>query len=423
VNVFHLCTYDLRGGASRAAYRLHQGLRDLGVASSMLVQFKASEDRQVILAHPNTRAGRAGAQLRAVADRLPLQLYGRYDKAEFSPHWLPDGVPSRIKGLPADVVHLHWVSTGFLSVESIGRLDRPVVWTLHDMWPFTGGCHYSGDCAGYRQSCGACPELHSSAELDLSRWVWRRKAASWNKLDMTLVCPTSWMAKRAQASSLFAGGRVQVIPLGINTDVYRPVDSTVARQLLHLPFDKKLVLFGAQGGADNVRKGRDLLEQALLRATNSAAWSNLHLVVFGSPENTGAHELTSITTHLGQLHDDLSLVLAYSAADVMIVPSREDNFPLTALEALACGTPVVGFDSTGLADVIDHQQNGYLARSFNVDDLLSGILWVLEDDERRRRLARQARVKTQEHFAIARVASAYLDLYEQAVEAHTLALR
>jgi glycosyltransferase involved in cell wall biosynthesis len=381
----------------------------------MLVQFKSSDDGHVLLDHPNTRAARAGAHIRAVAERLPLLVYHQHDRAEFSPHWMPDNVPARLRHDPADILHLHWVSTGYLSVESIGRLERPVVWTLHDMWPFTGGCHYSGECTAYRHNCGSCPELDSSSTWDLSRWVWQRKSTHWQKLDLTVVCPTRWMAERARASSLFADRPVRVIPLGIDTTVYRPIDAVTARHVLGLPLDKKLVLFGALGGAENERKGRDLLEAALSQVASTAIARDLQLVVFGSSSGTGETPLRAMTRHLGHLHDDVALALAYSAADVMIVPSREDNFPLTALEALACGTPVVGFDTTGLVDMVDHLRTGYLAHSFDVRDLLNGILWVLEDDARRRHLGRVARTKVEADFSIARVAEAYTKLYYEAL--------
>jgi glycosyltransferase involved in cell wall biosynthesis len=281
------------------------------------------------------------------------------------------------------------------------------------MWPFTGGCHYSHDCEAYRRSCGACPELLSHAQWDLSRWVARRKASAWKDLNLTIVTPSSWLAERAAASSLFAGYRIHVVPLGINTSVYRPIDQSVARHLLGLPTDKKLILFGALGADTNGRKGRDLLEAALLRVKNPELRSSLQLVVFGAAEGARPNELSAMTTYLGHLHDDLSLALAYSAADVMVVPSREDNFPLTALEALACGAPLVGFDATGARDLIDHQETGYLARSFDVDDLLHGLVWVLENDERRQLLARQARRKVEQRFTIERVANIYVDLYDE----------
>ncbi|MBV9174157.1 MAG: glycosyltransferase, partial [Chloroflexi bacterium] len=312
--------------------------------------------------------------------------------------------------------HLHWLSTGFVSIESIGKLDGPVVWTLHDMWPFTGGCHYSGECTAYSVACGACPELKSSHSVDLSRLVLLRKLAAWKRLNLTVVAPTAWLARRARASRLFGSRPVEVIPLGIDTSTYRPVPIPLARELLGLPQDAKVVLFGALGG--DYRKGRDLLDAALARADQSRATGDLQLIVFGSAGTTRSSDAsTTRTRYLGHLTDDLSLAVAYSAADVMVVPSREDNFPLTALEALACGTPVVGFDSTGLADMVDHCQTGYLARSFDPDDLWRGIQWVLEDDARRRALAQQARDKAVRDFAIEKVAMAYRNLYQRVTSA------
>jgi len=212
MNVLLLNTSDITGGAARAAYRLHQGLQSIGINSQMLVQDKSSNDKTV--AAPKTNLSESIAKTRITFDALPLKLYPQRRDAIFSPQWLPDTVIHRVTQLNPDVINLHWINSGYLQIETVAKLKRPIVWTLHDMWAFTGGCHYSQDCDRYTASCGTCPQLHSSKDWDLSRWVWQRKAKAWINLNSTVVAPSSWLAKCASSSSLFKDLRVEVIPNG-----------------------------------------------------------------------------------------------------------------------------------------------------------------------------------------------------------------
>ena len=280
------------------------------------------------------------------------------------------------------------------------------------MWPFTGGCHYSEDCDRYRQSCGSCPLLSSHKESDLSRWVWQRKATAWRDLDLTIVSPSEWMADCARDSALLGKRSIEVIPHGLNTRVYKPIDRTVARQALNLPLSKTLILFGAVRATDDPRKGFHLLQPALSKLLRLNQDGEIELVVFGSAESKTFTDLGYPTHALGQLRDDLSLALAYSAADVMVVPSLQESFGQTASEALACGVPVVAFKTTGLIDIIDHQQDGYLAEPFDVDDFARGMAWVLENPDRHQAMSIAARQKVETKFTLELQAQRYQDLFQ-----------
>ncbi|NEO27037.1 MAG: glycosyltransferase, partial [Kamptonema sp. SIO4C4] len=275
-----------------------------------------------------------------------------------------------------------------------------------------GGCHYTEGCDRYQESCGQCPQLASQREKDLSHQVWKRKQKAWKNVNLTIVTPSRWMADCVQASSLFRERRVEVIPFCLDTQLYRPIERPIARQLLNLPPDKTLILFGAIAATADRRKGFHLLIEALQRLSQSEQLTNTELVVFGADEPDNPLDLGFKTHYLGSFADDISLALVYSAADVMIVPSLAESFGQTASEALACGTPVVAFNATGLKDIIDHQENGYLATPYEVEDLAQGIAWVLAGEERYQKLSVNAREKVENCFNLELQANAYHALFK-----------
>jgi glycosyltransferase involved in cell wall biosynthesis len=406
-------TSDLEGGAARAAFRLLQGLVEVGVDAQLLVQHRSSDRADVHGPTSSVRRGLSG--LRQALDSAPLAFYPRRERTIFSPATLPN---PRVVGKlsAADVVHLHWITGGFLRIEAIGAIKRPMVWTLHDSWAFTGGCHVSFECEGFTRRCGRCPNLHSTRERDLSRWVWRRKARAWERSSFAVVAGSRWMAERAKQSSLFAGRRIEVIPPGLDLRAFRPIEKTVARDVLGLPRDARLVLFGAMSATSDRNKGFHLFKPALARVAAMTAPADVRAVVFGASEPRNPEPLGMPVHYVGRLHDDVSLALLYSAADVMVVPSLQEAFAQTATEAMSCGTPVVAFGATGLLDVVDHELNGYLARPYEVEDLARGIAWVLSDDERRARLSREARAKCERALEYRDLARRYAALYASIAE-------
>jgi len=419
VDILHLSTSDIEGGAARAAYRLHSALRHIGVNSHMLVQSRASRDATVSAAYHKQSLGAIGARLRPSADRLPLAAYRNAGSAHFSTQWIPESIAQQVRRRAPNVVHLHWICDGYLQIESLPRMGQPLVWTLHDMWGFTGGCHYSEGCDRYRDACGRCPQLPSGRERDVSRWVWWRKARAWRHWPVVVVSPSRWLAERAQQSSLLSGLPVHVIPHGLDLALYRPVERNRARALLRIPEDgRRLVVFGAISAAADRRKGFDLFGQAIARLNQSEWADRVRLATFGADPSEIKSDLGMASTHLGVLRDDLSLVLAYSAADAMVVPSREEAFGQTASEALACGAPVVCFDTSGLREIVDHGINGYRAVCYDVDDLARGIAWAVEHEPRMQLLARQAREKAQRVFSLDAQARAHERLYREILDAN-----
>ncbi|MDB9430537.1 glycosyltransferase family 4 protein [Microcystis aeruginosa CS-555/01A07] len=401
---------DGRGGAYAAAYRLHQGLRKMGVDSTMLVGDKTRDDHTVL--SPNSKLAKGWSKLTPTLDHLPLMLYPNRDHTPYSIQWISDRIASQVAQLAPDIINLHWVNAGYLQIETVARLNKPLVWTIHDMWPFTGGCHYSGECDRYMKSCGSCPQLHSDQDWDISRWVWQRKAKNWKNLNLTIITPSRWLADCAKNSSLFQNLRIEVIANGLDIKTYRPIEQKLARHLLNLPHDKQLILFGAMSANSDHRKGFQFLLPALQKLNQTKQPYQIELVVFGASEPIDSPDLGFKVHYLGRLNDDILLALVYSAADVMIVPSIQESFGQTASEALSCGTPVVAFNATGLKDIVEHQQNGYLAQPFEVEDLAKGIAWVLEDRERYGKLCDRAREKVVQEFSLEVQAKYYLSVYQ-----------
>lgn len=407
MKILHVSCADISGGAGRAAYRLHKSLLSAGQTSEMLVSNKGSGDFTV-----NGASGRLDEiwkKLRPYFDRFPLIFYPERSKALFSPAWLPfSGIVERIKLLQPDIVHLHWVCEGTMRIEDLAGINVPVVWSLTDMWPFTGGCHYDDNCGRYVNDCGSCPLLKSTKARDLSHRVWSRKRNVYKSLDLTVVGKSRWVAAAASESSLMREKKVVVLPNPIDTAVFSPLEKSLAKKLLNLPLDKKFILFGANEATDDPRKGFKELSAAL----QIIGSEDVELVIFGSNRPRKPPEFPFKSHYIGNLRDDLSLRILYSAAEVMVVPSLQENLSNAILESLACGTPVVSFNIGGNSDLVDHAQNGYLSAPLDVEDLAKGIIWVLNSPEYEG-LCSAAREKVLRLFDSRIVAARYISLYEE----------
>jgi len=419
MNVLLVSTDDIAPGAARAAYRLNKSFQKIGIQSQMLVQTKQSDDKTVLGQQSRSGINKALSGLRLTVDHLPLKLYTNREQTNYSLQFIPDDLATKVHQINPDIVSLHWVCGGYLQIESLNKLNRPITWTLRDMWSFTGGCHYSGDCDRYTQSCGNCPKLNSNADYDLSRWVWNRKARAWKDLNLTVVALSQWIGTCASKSSLFKDRRIEVIPNGLDTHTYRPIERQIARNLLQLPHDKHLILFGAVKATSDKRKGFQLLQSALQDLSQSAWQDKLELVIFGASRPEQPIDFGFKAHYLGELHDDLALALVYSAADLLVAPSIEENLPNTVLEAISCGTPCVAFNIGGMPDLIEHHENGYLAQPFKIEDLAQGIAWVLENSDRYQKLSHRAREKAEQEFALEIQAHRYSALFDEILKTST----
>ncbi len=406
-------TNDIEGGAAIAAYRLLKGLQQSRIEAQMLVQSKKSDDYSVI--GPQTKWQKIFGKFTHTLDSIPLRFYKQRKKIIFSPAFLPDNINKKIQDINPDIIHLHWIASGFIRIETLAKINKPIVWTLHDSWAFTGGCHIPFDCKKYTGSCGQCPVLNSNKKNDLSYKIWERKEKSWKNLDLTIVTPSSWLGECAKKSSLFCKTQIEVIPNGIDLNRFKPIDKNIAKDILCLPKDKKMILFGAMSAINDQNKGFHLLKQ-VFKKFQLIGNKNIEFVIFGSSKPRDEENLGFKTHYLGRLNDEISLAVVYSAADTMIIPSIQEAFGQTASESMSCGTPVVAFGTTGLLDIVDHQINGYLAEPFDTTDLAYGIKWVLEDSIRWKQLNQNAREKVIKEFDIIKVAKRYIDLYKDVIK-------
>lgn len=410
MKIIHINHSDILGGASRAAYRIHKALRLHGVNSTMAVNVAQSGD-WTVNGH-KTKLGKILAKIRPQIGALFQQIFQTENKVLHSPAIIPSTWVKRLNASDADILHLHWLNNEMLSIGDIGNLDKPIVWTLHDMWAFCGAEHYTEEFR-WREGYWKDNRPDYESGFDLNRWTWNRKIKRWKK-PLQIVTPSQWLADCVTKSHLMHNWPAKVIPNAIDTDIWQPLDKNLARKLLDLPTDVPLLLFGAVGGARDPRKGFDLLRSALNLLRGQFA--GLELVIFGQLEPREPIDLGFTIHYTGHLHDDLSLRILYSAADAMVIPSRQDNLPNTGLEAHACGTPVIAFNIGGLPDIVEHGKTGYLAEAFDADDLAVGIQWVLSDHSRLSDLGLAARERAIGRWANNLIADQYCKVYNEVLQ-------
>ena len=426
LNVLHINQSDISGGAARAAYRIHQALGQneplYSIQSQMRVLHKLSDD-------PTVTGGLFKGDnpiWRRIRPRLIQQRYRNFETQNPTNHsiachsiaWLATGLGKELSKTSVDIIHLHWLGNDTLSIEEIGKLSKPLVWTLHDQWAFCGAEHYVQLPPvldeRYIEGYTLANRPHYERGLDLNHLTWQRKRQAWQK-PINIVCPSYWLAECARHSLLMKEWPITVIPNPLDLDRWSPFDQTQARKVFNLPLDSPLVLFGAISGTKDPRKGSDLLQSALHSLKAQVAdtpLSSLELVVFGQSRPQPEPDFGFPVHYMGHLHDDISLRLLYAAADVMVVPSRLDNLPNTGLEAQACGTPVVAFRHSGLTDVVTEGVTGLLADPFEPQSLAQSILTVIRDPDYQKQLGAAARNKAERQWAPTVVAKQYAELYQ-----------
>ena len=396
--------YAKSGGASVAARRLCAALKDVGAQARLLVQNAEGIDDPSLLVTRDSWASR-----RSLLDALPTLAWRNRRSPHWGNAWLSNGATRKaIRDFAPDVTHLHWVNHGMLSLRDIAKLKKPVVWTLHDSWVFTGGCHSPQECLGYCKSCGRCPELRSQREQDPSRWNWRRKRAAWSNVEFTVVTPSRWLAEIASRSSLLAGRRIESIPNAVDTSIFHPMDRGAARSALGLPQGTPLVFFGAHGVLADWNKGADLWKAAMAHVARHCPGAESVLV--GSAGGLGS---MPIRVHeLGTLSPE-KMAMAMAAADATVVSSRMENLPNMVAESLACGTPVAAFAVGGIPEMVRSGVTGFLASPHDPEELAEGICRLLErGGDMRDACASFAK----ETYAPETVARRHLDLYRSLVE-------
>jgi len=365
MKILIVSTFDVQGGASIAASRIHKALLKQDVDSQMLVQYKRGFDKDIISEDSKTYIFLN--KIRPILDDVPTKFYKNRTKTFFSPAIIPSNrIIKKINSINPDIVHLHWVCAGMIRIEDLVKIEAPIVWSLHDNWAFTGGCHYADGCKLYELNCGRCKILGSQKNNDLSRKIFNIKQRAFVKINnLTVVGVSQWITECSKKSTLLKNKKHINLPNPINVNIFKKINKSKARKFLNLNQNKRLILFGAIESTSDARKGFKELKESLNNLRNE----DVELVVFGNKEKKQSHDLGFKTHYLGHINDDKKLVQLYSAADVMVVPSLQEAFGQTASEAMSCSTPVVAFAATGLLDIVNHKKNGYLAKPFDTGSL------------------------------------------------------
>lgn len=313
----------------------------------------------------------------------------------------------------ADVIVLHWICGFFIStrgLKKIAGLNKPIIWVCHDNWPFTGGCHVRMGCDKFKQECGQCPQLQSNRRKDWSYRLLKAKKKAIAKANITVISPSMWMDHNVAVSRLLSGFEHYIIPNPIDTDKFTPIDKKEIRQKYHFDSNGIIILFGAVGATATPYKGYSYLLQALeLLEKNLKDDIVINAAVFGASDGDKREGKRISVRYLGYLSED-QMAEAYNLADVYVVPSLEDSFNNTVAESLSCTTPVVAFATGGIKDIIDHKENGYLAKYKDAADLARGIEWVLKKNENNI-LGKNGRKKVESNYNISVVAKKYVDIY------------
>ena len=415
MRVLIINTTERQGGPAIAAYRLTEALKNHGIKAKMLVRRKSTEQVTTVLADTS------------IANRLSM-LWERLSVA-FNTHFRRNRIYAidlghsggDITELPefkqANVIHLHWINDGMLSLAAVEKIiasGKPIVWTMHDMWPFTGVCHYAHDCDHYTEHCHDCPQLNSRKHRDTAFLVFERKAELLRGANIQFVACSHWLGNMATNSHLLQGRKVVCIPNTYNSNLFRPRNKEQAREALRLPADKRLIVFSSHTFNDE-RKGYHYLREALkLLATEHPEWCGKFGVVLIGKDITPAmyQDLPFDVYPMNYVADEKRLVDIYNAVDLLVIPSLQDNLPNTVLEAMACGVPCIGFNVGGIPEMIDHLHNGYIAEYKNVADLAGGIHWLLTEGDYDM-LSREAARKAANTYGENSVAMKYVAIYNR----------
>jgi glycosyltransferase involved in cell wall biosynthesis len=419
VKVVHLNTYEGNGGAGRACLRLNQALNEHGADSKVMVYFKFKESALTESFSKNPFQ-KAKAIFNILSERYLSKAFAKDLKTPFSLQWFGRSIIKHPAVKEADIIHLHWINHGFLSPKFLAELDeleKPIVWTFHDSNAFTGGCHVRYACENYHKECGFCPLLKNSKKDDYSHDTWRRKKEAYSELNCHIIAPSYWMSESVKFSSLMGFREVTVIPNTIETNIFKPYVKSEGKKLLKISPDKFVLMSGFMPSKNDKHKGTSYLIEALndLSTRPGIDKDKIELVIFGNKDTEDMPVFPFKTTFLGSINNDEHLAKCYSAADVFVAPSLEDNLPNTVMESLSCATPVVAFKTGGIPDMVKHLENGYLAEYKSSEDLATGIEWLYHD-ENAPEIQKEARKTILTTFSEVVIAEKHLLLYQSLLD-------
>jgi glycosyltransferase involved in cell wall biosynthesis len=418
MKILLICKHPTTGGAAIASTRLMKALQSRGVDVKMLVQEGGVEKEGIY----STTKGWIKMKLnlfRFIYERLVFLRHERSRSIRFLFSLANTGesiVRNRLVE-EADIIHLHWINAGFLSLKSLKELlnlGKPVVWTFHDMWPFTGGCHYSLDCMEYTRECGHCPYLKKPGKRDLSHRIWKKKEKLFRNKQVTVITPSAWLGECVRESSLLHHWQCTTIHNPIDHELFKPVDRKAACRNLGLDPSRKYILFGA-ANVKNMLKGFPWFLEAIgILAEKYEHPDALEILLFGKSARDEVQSFPLPVREFAFVKSERTMTDMYSASHLFVIPSLQDNLPNTVLESMLCGTPVVGFRTGGIPELIIHRENGYLADYKSSADLAEGIAWGLTA-ESYEKLSERTRKTAVERFSLEDSVQKHLELYRNMI--------
>ena len=406
MRVLHVIAGTLDGGAAKGAISLHEAMLKEKVQSRILTNADNSQGLKQVETTRKGALGNIKTKMFSFADRAPKFIYPLKKQLIFSTGLSGFDLRKFDSFKSADIIHLHWVNSGFVSMKYLPKFGKPIVWTLRDMWPMTGGCHYSLKCQRYKSQCGKCPQLKSNRANDISRIIFNNKKEHFPS-NMEIVATSNWIKQCASESSLMRHHKISTIHNGIHTNQFFSMQKPNAKRQLRIPENAKVLLFGAQY-IDEQYKGFEFF----LKAIPKLQCSNIFILLFGRFIHLKQKQFNFPHQHFGFVDTVHRLRLLYSAADVYVAPSIAEAFGKTTVEAQACGTPVVCFDDFGQKDIVAHMRSGYRAKVMDIDDLSFGIDWVIGNKIRHKILCEEARKRAVKKFDISLTTQKYLKVYE-----------
>ena len=422
LKVVHLNTYDGNGGAGRACIRLNNALLSQNIDSKVIVHYKFGKNPEIGDFNKNSIQKYYTAAT-IILERIWAKRYLKALKTPFSFAWFGRSVIHHPDVKNADIIHLHWVNHGFLNpshIAEIAKLGKPVVWTFHDSHAFSGSCHVRYTCDHFERECGNCPLLKNESPTDYSHRIWSQKNKAYQQLDFKIIAPSLWMQASVLRSSLMRGKTIGQIPNTLPTAIFKNTDKQFAKEKMRFAKDKFVFLSGFMPSRKDMHKGTSYLLESLelLKKRIGAKTEQIELVVFGNRNTEDVPDFPFKTTFLGTINNDEQLALCYAAADAFLIPSLEDNLPYTVMECLSCGTPVIGFTTGGIPDMVKHEYNGYLAEYRSSESFADGMEWVINYPDRPK-LNQQARQSVMDNFSEEIIAKKHIELYQQLVQPNT----
>lgn len=428
MNIAIISTHDQRGGAARAAWRLYNALNQQeNTTATMLVKNKTSNRNDVFEIKSNDNFCKEETEIldRIQYDYINKKLIEK-NYSLFSAPYSGYNLANHQAIQNADIINIHW-TVSLLSTQGIKHLlelGKPVIFTLHDLGTFTGGCHYSSGCKGYEKECLNCPILCNDKH-SIPYKILKEKLETLSVYEnFAAISPSSWLAEEARKSRFFQNKKVKAIANSVETEIFKPIDKSLAKKELGISADTFTLLFGVVT-AKETRKGFDLLKEAIEYCKKNEFFADklkkgkIKILAFGE-KFPALEEMQIPIKALGEINNDKKLSLIYSAADIYILPSREDNLPNTLVESFSCGTPALGFDIGGIPELIENNKTGFLAPNFDTNELANNICYLLENDIERKKTEKKCREKAEKEYSQNIQAQNYIDFFNELLSDFTI---